>query len=288
MMKKPTNKALDLAAMSGDLAAPPTASDVRFMHAVLCQLGLPRRRVEGREWQRQSGQAWLHVQAGYLDLGESRPVAQPLPYGSMPRLALAYISTEAVRSRSSTIELGDSASAFLRRMGIEGTDGRRYSTLRRQMQALAACRLIIGGGGTTYQGAPIESFTAWYHAPDSGQRPLWQPELRLSQPFYESLLDGAVPLDWRAMMALRGSSMAMDIYTWLAHRLHRIGKKPVQLHWPSLREQFGGDYADPRSFRREFKARLADALAVYPEARIESVPGGLLLRHSPPPVSRRL
>ncbi|HEX2796463.1 MAG TPA: hypothetical protein VHN38_05210, partial [Immundisolibacter sp.] len=65
---------------------PPSGEDMAFTHAVLCQVGLPRSKVDGREFMRQSGAAWVNVQAGYLDEGRG-PVLQPIPYGVMPRLA---------------------------------------------------------------------------------------------------------------------------------------------------------------------------------------------------------
>src|SRR5690606_32739885 len=85
---------------AADIATkPPTGEDMAFTHAVLCQVGLPRAKVEGREFMRQSGAAWVNVQAGYLDEGNG-PVLQPIPYGVMPRLALAWVSTFAVRNKA--------------------------------------------------------------------------------------------------------------------------------------------------------------------------------------------
>ena len=56
-----------------------------FTHAVLCQVGLPRSKVDGREFLRQSGAAWINIQAGILDEGKG-PVLQPIPYGVMGSL----------------------------------------------------------------------------------------------------------------------------------------------------------------------------------------------------------
>lgn len=95
----------------------PTGEDMAFTHAVLCQVGLPRAKVEGREFMRQSGAAWVNVQAGYLDEGNG-PVLQPIPYGVMPRLALAWVSTFAVRNKEREIKIGDSAAEFLSLMGL--------------------------------------------------------------------------------------------------------------------------------------------------------------------------
>jgi hypothetical protein len=126
---------------------PPSGEDMAFTHAVLCQVGLPRAKVEGREFMRQSGAAWVNVQAGYLDEGHG-PVLQPIPYGVMPRLGLAWVSTFAVRNKEREIPVGDSAAEFLRLMGMDD-QGRRYTTLRRQMHALAACNLDSRGAPTT-------------------------------------------------------------------------------------------------------------------------------------------
>ena len=82
---------------------PDLAEDMAFAHAIFCQVGLPRSKVDGREFMRQSGSAWVNVQAGYLDEGKG-PVQQPIPYGALPRLALAHVSTYAVRNRGSKPE----------------------------------------------------------------------------------------------------------------------------------------------------------------------------------------
>lgn len=271
----------------------PARDDMAFTHAVLCQVGLPRAKVEGTEFLRQSGDAWVSVQAGYLDEGKG-PVMQPVPYGVMPRLALAWISTAARRSKSREISIGDSAAEFLSLMGMED-DGRRYATLRKQMHALAACRLQLGFKGRTFNGQPVETFDAWLANRDTHQKALWPGVMTLSESYYNELVKSSVPLDNRALMALKGSALALDIYTWLAHRLHRIGGRPVAVHWKPLREQFAQEYngKDPeKDFKKEFLPALRKVLAVYPQARVTRIEGkkgqkagGLLLTASPPPIS---
>lgn len=264
---------------------PPSGEDMAFTHAVLCQVGLPRSKVEGREFMRQSGAAWVNVQAGYLDEGKG-PVLQPIPYGVMPRLALAWVSSYAKRDNTREIPIGDSAAEFLRLMGMDD-QGARYTTLRRQMHALAACRLQLGFKGRTYNGQPVEQFDAWLANGDAQQKSLWPGTMVLSEGYFNSLMDSAVPLDNRALMALKGSALALDVYTWLAHRLHRIGGRGVTLHWKSLREQFAQEYKgkDPdKDFKKEFLPVLRKVLAVYPQAKVKPVTGGVLLVSSPPPI----
>lgn len=109
----------------------------------------------------------------------------------------------------------------------------------------------------------------------------------LSENYFTELVENAVPLDNRALHALKGSALALDVYTWLAHRLHRIEGRPVILYWTNLREQFGQEYqgknAD-KDFKREFLKCLRAVLAVYPQAKVKQVTGGLMLMASPPPI----
>ena len=263
----------------------PRGDDMAFTHAVFCQVGLPRSKVEGREFMRQSGAAWVNVQAGYLDEGRG-PVQQPIPYGALPRLALAHLSTHAVRHKTREIPIGDSAAQFLELMGMD-TQGARYANLRRQMHALAACRLQLGYKGRTFNGQAIEQFDAWLANKGTKQRALWPGLMVLSEHFYSSLLDGAVPLDLRALHALKGSALALDVYAWLAYRLHRVEGRGVTLHWTSLREQFAQEYTGKdadKNFKGAFLPQLRKVLTVYPQAKVKPVRGGLLLLGSPPPI----
>ncbi|WP_440090022.1 replication protein RepA [Pseudomonas fragariae (ex Marin et al. 2024)] len=276
--------AIDLLNIAANIAAFPP-EDIAFTHAVLCQVGLPRSKVEGQVFMRQSGAAWVTIQSGYLDEGNG-PVLQPIPYGVMPRLALAWVSTIAVRNKEREIRIGDSAAEFLRLMGM-GDDGRRYSTLRKQMHALAACRLQLGFKGRTYNGQPIEQFDAWIANRNSKQRLLWPGTMVLSEGYFNSLIDSAVPLDNRALIALKGSALALDIYAWLAHRLHRIEGRGAKLYWKPLREQFAQEYTgkDPdKDFKKKFVPALRKVLAVYPQAKVSQIREGFLLGGSPPPI----
>lgn len=280
---KKEDKLIDVGAVIAH--EPPAPDEMAFTHSVLCQVGLPRSKVDGREFLRQSGAAWLNIQAGMLDEGNG-PVLQPIPYGPLPRIALAWVSTFAVRHKTREIHIGDSAADFLRLVGMDD-QGARYKNLRKQMHALAACRLQLGLKGRTFNGNPVEQFDAWLSNGGTHQKTLWPGVMHLSDGYFHQLLEHGVPLDNRALHALKGSSLALDVYTWLAHRLHRIEGRPVILHWKSLREQFAQEYQgkDPdNDFKKKFLPALSAALAVYPQAKVKKVTGGLLLQPSPPPI----
>ncbi len=192
-------------------------------------------------------------------------------------------SSEAVRTRRPTVELGSSVRDFLIRLGID-TGGREYASFNRQMRALAACRMTLGFGASTIDAKPFKQFTAWTDA-----KSLTPGTIELSPEFYASLAEAAVPLDARALGALQNSALALDVYCWLAHRLHRVKRiTGERLSWKNLREQFGQEYADPKNFKREMEKALRTVWAVYQEARIEQVEGGVLLMPSPPPVPKAM
>ncbi|KVL70335.1 replication protein RepA [Burkholderia ubonensis] len=271
----------------------PDDDDRGYMHSIMCQVGLPRSKVDGTSFERHSGGAALLVEAGKLWDGKQF-VQQPIPYGAMPRLMLAWMNTYAVRFNSPEIPVGDSATDFLRMLGhknINGGERGSYTTFRKQVQALSACRMTLGfnanGRAHTYEGKPIKHFDAWLSPTDEKQRPLWPGTVTFSQDYYETLKDHAVPLDLRAFMSLKGSALDLDVYTWLAQRLHRIEGRPIVLYWANLRDQFGQEYqgkeAD-KDFKKKFLPSLRRVLTVYPDAKVKQVTGGVMMMASPPPI----
>jgi hypothetical protein len=261
-----------------------------FLHTVMCQVGLPRRKTELRSFERHSGHVSILLEAGKLFNGRDF-VEMPLPYGTAPRLVMVHISSEAIRTQNRTVEIGDSMRQFLTMLGLPTTGGERggYTIFKRQMEALAACRLTLGmqaeGKVVTVDAKPIKRFEAWLQH-DGSQRTLWPGVLELSQDFFDTLAHHAVPLDYRALAALKHSSLALDVYTWLAHRLWRV-KKPTgeMLSWENLRDQFGQEYRTSKDFKKEYRHALRQVCVVYPDARIEEIDGGLILHESRPPLS---
>lgn len=255
-----------------------------FLHAGLCQVGLPRSQVKALTFERTSGKASLLLEAGKLwDGAKNEWVQQPLPYGTRPRLALVHVSTEAVRTRNPVVEVGGSAREFLIRLGID-TGGKEYKSFSAQMRALAACHMSLGYGQDTLSAKPIKRFSTWLS--QSEDNPSLMPGvIELTPEFYESLTQFAVPLDPRALGALKHSALALDVYAWLAHRLHRV--KPATgnfLSWENLKQQFGQEYGEVKDFKREMLKVLRLVLTVYPDARIERINGGIQLLPSPSPI----
>ncbi len=265
---------------------------VDFLHTVLCQVGMPRSKVQGRVFERKSGSASMVLEAGRLFRG-GEWIDMPLPYGTRPRLVMVHISGEAIRTKSRKIDIGESVAGFLRKLDISLNGGPRggYTMFRTQMEALAACRMSLGinlaGRDVTVNTNPISRFEAWVRNQDNLQGSFWPGVLELSQEFFETLTSHAVPLDSRALAAIQHSCLALDIYTWLAHRLCRIeSSQGMRISWNKLQEQFGQEYKSIKDFKKNFQKTLSQVVSVYPDAKIESVTGGLLLKPSPPPIKK--
>ncbi len=270
---------------------PPERID--FLHTVQCQCGIPYNNPgnDVREWDRKQGHASLRIEAGSaIDPRTGDFVHLGLPYGEKPRLVLIHLATEAVRTGSPVVDVEDSMTAFARSLGLE-TNGQQLRSLKDQLARLAAATVRMGvvadGRAVQVNTQFVSAFDLWFpKQPD--QRVLWPSTVRLSEEYFQSLGQHAVPLDHRAVAALASSSMALDIYVWLAQRLHRVPSgKPQFVAWDLLHEQFGQGFARVRDFRRRFLQTLDHITAAYPAARIAADDRGLTLAHSPPPVAPR-
>jgi hypothetical protein len=267
---------------------------ILFQHTVFCQTGLPYRNPgdEVRTWERSNGQIGLEINAGKAwQPDESRFVSIGLPYGSKPRLLLAYLNAEALRNGSPQIEVERSLTAFVRRLNLDA-GGRTIATIKDQLTRLSASSIRLGGmtrdgEAVTINSQIVSAFNLWWPK-DDRQRLLWPSSVRLSAEYFDSLTRHAVPLHDKALMALSGSAMGLDVYCWLAQRLHRIewGQR-VFVPWSALKAQFGWHYDRMDKFKTVFRRTLKQVHSQYRAADVELDGHGMTLRHSPPPVKGR-
>jgi hypothetical protein len=214
-----------------------------------------------------------------------------LPFGPAVRLILCHLNTEALRTGSPLIEVKDSLTAFVRRLQGFAPNGAQIRRTKDQLTRLSASmmRLAASQDGYTVQKNTniVSQFTLWAERFE-GERFLIPQQIILSSEYFNSLQEHAVPLDERAVSALAHSALALDVYCWLAQRLHRVDPKRGQfLAWTNLHEQFGQGYDRIRKFREVFLDVLKLVKAQYPAARFGTDEGGMMLGNSPPPVQRR-
>jgi hypothetical protein len=213
------------------------------------------------------------------------------PYGVMPRLLTTWMATEAVRTREQELTIGGSLAGFLRELGLGSRGGPRGDStrLRDQMnRTLNAAMVFTDNGPNHDRGMHFSlaaSYQLWWSKNDpQNADPLWASSISLSKQFYESVISAPVPVDMRALKALRGSPLRIDIYTWLTHRMSYL-RRPTTVPWEALAVQFGGDYSRLRAFKAVFLKQLDKVRAVYPFAEVHLAEHGLLLLPSRPHVA---
>ena len=265
-----------------------------FLHSTLCQSGLPHRNPgdDARSWERQEGNTVLSVEAGkVIDRATHQYHPVGLPFGEKARLVLIYLTTEALRTGTPTVDVEGSLTAFVREIGLHAK-GSNILAVKDQLTRLSAATVRLAYFGDE-EAAQVNSqlvSTLQLWAPrNHGQRVPWPMEVTLSADYFASLRRHAVPLARPALRALAHSSLALDVYCWLAQRLHRVRlRHPQALSWAVLQRQFGAGYSRERDFRPEFRGVLRKVLAVYPAARVDEDDEGFILHRSPPPIAPRI
>src|SRR3954466_12935834 len=241
-------------------------SQIGIANTAFAMAALPHKKTQESVWERDRGQIKLLVESG-LD-STKRPIG--IPYGAIARMILLYLQTQAVRTQSRDVELGASMNAWLGAMGIP-VGGNTYRLVREQSHRISRCRLTFfrrtHGAELVTNGAFVRDAILPLNPNLPQQGTLWQEHVRLDEGFYQSLIEHPLPLREAAIRQISSRSMAIDLYVWLAYRLHALSG-PVPVTWQALRRQFGAGYSELRFFRRDLLPNLKLALAVYPEARV--------------------
>ena len=261
-------------------------ADLGFMARLLALCSLPRTNPgTQQQYKRVNGPYTLYMTA----TGSAK-----LPYGNIPRLLLAWITTEAVRTQRRELVLGDSLSAFTRRIGLESSSGGARIRLRHQMD-----RLFKASVSLAYEDEGHEQFMTsliadrgefWWNPKRPDDRTLWESTIRLGEGFFNEIIRHPVPLDLTILKAVKRSSLGLDLYLWLTYRTFRL-KRPLRLSWPTLYRQFGADSAkpnDPRTvdnFRTDCLRELKKIKTAWPGLQYTTATGVLIVSPSLPCIS---
>lgn len=267
-------------------------AEALYQHTVLCQTCLPFRDPgAARLWEQNNGYVTLQLQAGEaMHPLSHRFVQVGLPFGPKARMILMHINQCALRQRRPEIQIADTLTKFVRESLQLDSQGRNMRIVKDQLSRLATSTIRIGmvraGHALTFTGQIMSAFDIWFPK-DADSRVLWPSTIRLSAEYFDSLRAHAVPLREDHIAALSHSALALDVYSWLANRLHRIHPaRPSFISWRALHAQFGSGYASVRKFRQVFKVTLGEVLQVY-HGNIELLPNGFALRATEPPVAYR-
>jgi hypothetical protein len=280
-------KLLDAAAI---IQMTPDNTEAAFMARELVQCTMPHSNPGDRlpAWHRQNGNLTLTLLPG-RDSKSGNSIGYP--YGTIPRLLLFWITTEAVRTKKRRIELGHSLACFMREVGLDpntggGKRGDAYR-LREQMRRLFKATISFheevkeeqrhGERWLDMQVAPAGEL--WWDPRQPDQGTLWGSWIELGEKFYEAITAAPVPVDTRALRALKQSPLALDLYAWSTWRVYRLAKSAF-IPWEGLRQQMGTEYDRSDNFVRKAKAALRKIRAVYPTLKLDYAKGGFFLRPS--------
>lgn len=278
------------------------SGNLGFMARSLVQATLPYREPKDNPpaWGRTNGEVSLVIQPGYYFkkepvLGRNGrvlredqiPVSIGYPYGSNPRLILAWVATEVVKAKTRELVLGDSMTDFMAQIGIHNATGGKRGTitsLKDQMRRLFAANIAITTDPKSVNwandGFRVADRANLFWDPLTPDQPsLFQSTLVLSERFYNELVEHPVPVDMRALRALRQSPMAIDIYGWLTWRFYALSRR-THIPWEALQMQFGSDIKSSRKFRQLFTESLKQVVMVYPDAKVEPTTSALILMPS--------
>jgi hypothetical protein len=272
------------------------AGTIGYAARLWAQLTLPYKNPapDTQMWVRRNGSLTLRVMPGLT--GPKGAEVAGYPFGVLPRLILTWMSTEAVRMQSPELRLGNNLTDFIHRLGLSATGGVRgnITRLNDQMRRLLTSSMYVedsrddgtrwGLAGAHFSVA--QSHRLWFDGDDrAGRNPLFGSTITLGDEFYQSIITAPVPVDTRALAALAGSPMKMDLLVWLSHRLGYV-RKTHMVPWSLLAEQFGAEYSRARDFRADISKALREVLIVYPGANVQITDSGLLLSPSKTAVPR--
>ena len=145
----------------------------------------------------------------------NRVQATNCPLAIFPRLLLAWVSTEAVRTQSRELVLGRSLSKFMRTLGINSTSGGvrgEQTRLRNQMKRLFGCTVSL-----LYQDehgeAAVNSVMArrtefWWNERKPDQPSLWESKIELGEDLFYEIISHPVPIDMNTLTAMKRSPLA--------------------------------------------------------------------------------
>ena len=250
----------------------------------LCSL--PRTNPGNRhQYKRVNGPYRLYMQAG--------PETK-LPFGNLPRLILAWLCTEVVRTQSREIVLGKSFSEFMRTLGVYSSGGRDRTRLRNQMDRLfnANIRLIHKHehGERFVSSAIADRGEFWWNERKPDEPVLFDSKIRLGEDLFNEIIQHPVPLDMNALNALKRSTLGLDLYLWLNYRNFAL-RAPLRLSWRALYCQFGTDLAkasDKRTvdaFRTDCLRELKKIKLAWPDLNYTTAKGVLILLPSKPAIA---
>ena len=263
-------------------------ADLGFMARLMALCSLPRTNPDDQLlYKRVNGPYRLYMQAG---------PENKLPFGNIPRLLLAWVCTEAVRTQSRELVLGKSLYEFMRKLGMEDRSGSPRgdrARLRNQMKRLFRCTVSLiyedERGDASVSSLIARRTEFWWNKRKPDERTLWDSKIELGEDFFNEIIHHPVPLNMNTLKALKRCSLGLDLYLWLTYRTFAL-TRPVRITWRQVYRQFGlhpskaSDKQTVKNFRRKVLRELVKIKLAWPDLNYATAPGVLILLPSTPTI----
>jgi len=286
-----SSQKMKLISIAGEIRLDPNKTESAFMARQLVQATLPHKNPGNvPAWSRKNGDLTLTLRPGW---DEKKEKLIGYPYGTIPRLLLFWITTEAIRTKNPRIELGNSLAKFMEELGLDPYQGGKRSDVKRlqeQMRRLFQSTISFtqytkGQAWLNMQVAPKGML--WWDEKKPTQSTLFENWIHLGEDFFKAITSSPVPVDMRALKALKRSPLALDFYAWASYTAYQTQQtgQSRSIAWEQLHEQFGSEYKKLDEFARKAWNALAKVQSVYPALNVERVRGGVVVLPSNPSIT---
>jgi hypothetical protein len=192
-----------------------------------------------------------------------------LPYGSIPRIIICYLSTEAKITRERTIPIGKTIHDFVKKIGYtpsyiaNGTNEQVLEHLERLYRTefshdYSESRYLEDGTKETLRHQKSFKIFDEKLSFESVKDNIVQQQMTsvtLSETFFNEIQAHSVPLSLEILKSLKRSPLALDLYVFISYRSNTGRVIGIKLN--DLMNQFAIDYEKWR-----FKQRLTTALTL--------------------------
>ncbi len=285
--------ALRLLDAAAEMQQSPDAYERAFLARQLIQCTFPHTDPGNSPiWSRTNGNLTLSIRPIY----DKASGEHKYPYGTLPRLFLHWLVTEAVRTKNRRLYLGATYAAFMRKLGLDpgsGGGGKRSSAKKLREQIERMLRATISFEQTQRRGknkgdAWVDmqigpEAVLWWDEVTETQGTLFESYIELSEKFYDAIVSSPVPLDLRALRALRKSPLALDLYSLIVHKTYsaRMDDSTKTIPWEGLHLQMGAEYKRLRAFRTKVIETVKRIRLVYPAMKVDFTDGGIHIHPAP-------
>lgn len=277
--------ALRLLQAASDMRESPDSYERAFLARQLIQCTFPHKDPGNIPiWSRTNGNLTLSIRPLY----DEDKGAHEYPFGTIPRLFLYWMVTEAARTKKRRLYLGQTYPEFMRKLGLNPSNGgarsdsrRLRDQIERMLRATISFKQTLrqdGKRGDAWLDMQIgPEAVLWWNFDKTSQESLFESYIELSEKFFHAITSSPIPLDMRALRALRKSPLSLDLYSLICHKTYSANKDDEAkiIPWDGLHRQMGAEYRELRNFKQKVMASIRKIRLVYPDMKVDFSEAGM-------------